>query len=123
MSTFPYLFVICIELLATSIRNDSSLRGISIIDTDTNREVKVSLYADDTTLLLPENKTALKKSFQIFHKSRVCLGLKLNFFKCKLLTFASDYNLQWTYQTVPALGIVFSNNTKETTIEKDTKLV
>ena len=61
MSTFPYLFVICIELLATSIRNDYSLRGTSIIDTDTNREVKVSLYADDTTLLLPENKTAFKK--------------------------------------------------------------
>ena len=58
----PYLFVICIELLAISIRNDSSLRSISIIDTDVNGEIKVSLYADDTTLLLSGNETALKKS-------------------------------------------------------------
>ena len=108
----PYLFAICIELLAIFIRNDSSLRGISIIDTDVNREIKVSLYADDTTLLLPGNETALRKALQIFDKFRVCSGLKLNFSKCKLLIigalknsnlmFYSDCDLQWTNQPVPA---------------------
>ena len=68
----PYLFVICIEsVLVTSIRNDSSLRGISIIDTDVNKEIKVSLYADDITLLLAGNETALRKAQQIFDKFRV----------------------------------------------------
>ena len=121
---FPLIFfVICIELLAISIRNDFSLRGISIIDTNVNREIKVSLYADDTTLLLPGNETALRKALQIIDKFRVCSGLKLNFSKCKLLRigalknsnlmFCSDYDLQWTNQPVPALGMVFSNNMKE----------
>ena len=127
-------------MLAISIRTDSSLRGISTIDTDVNRDIKVSLYADDTTLLLPGNETALRKALQIFDKFRVSSGLEFNFSKCKLLRigalknsnlmFCSDYDLQWTNQPVPALGVVFSNNTKEiiclnyeTTIEKDTKLV
>ena len=75
----PYLFVICIEFLAISIRNDSSLRGISIIDTDVNREIKVSLYADDTTQLLPGNETALRKALQIFDEFRV-----IKFFKTQI---------------------------------------
>ena len=70
----PYLFVICIELLAISKRNDSSLKGISIIDTDVNREVKVSLCADDTALPLPGNETALRRALQIFDNFRVCSG-------------------------------------------------
>ena len=49
-----YLFVICIELLALSIRNDTFIRGISTIHTDVNKEIKVSLYADDTTLCFRE---------------------------------------------------------------------
>ena len=103
-------------------KTDASLRGISIIDTDVNRKVKVFLYADDITLLLPGNETALRRALQIFDKFRVCSGLKLNFSKCKLLRigalknsnlmFCSDYDLQWTNQQVPALGVVFSNNTK-----------
>ena len=89
---YPYLFVICIELLAIFIRNDSSLRGISIIDTDVNREIKLSLYADDITLLLQGNETALRKALQIFDKFRVCFGLKLNFSKCKLLIIGALKN-------------------------------
>ena len=118
----PYHFVICMELLATSTRNDSSQRGILIIDTDVNTEVKLSLYADETTLLLPGNETALRRALQIFDKFRVCSGLQLNFSKCKLLRisalknqnfmFYSDYDLHWTNQTVSAFGVVFSINTE-----------
>ena len=42
-------------------------------------------YADDTTLLLPGNETALRRALQIFDKFRVCSGLKLNPSKCNLL--------------------------------------
>ena len=73
--------------------------------------------------MLPGNESALRKALQIFDKFRVCSWLKLNFSKCKLLRigalknsnliFCSDYDLQWTNQPVPALGVVFSNNTKE----------
>ena len=79
-----YLFVICIELLALSIRNDTLIRGISTIHTDVNKEIKVSLYADDTTLLLPGNESALRKALQIFDKFRVCSWLKLNFLKMQI---------------------------------------
>ena len=44
----PYLFVLSVEVLANAIRRDPSIKGISISQND----VKLSQYADDTTLIL-----------------------------------------------------------------------
>ena len=42
------LFVIGIELLAKAIKNDTAIRGIKVGE----KEIKVSLYADDTTVFV-----------------------------------------------------------------------
>ena len=60
----PCLFIICIDLLAIAIRNDTNLEGISILNCDAEKEIKIFLYADDTTLLLPGKEEALRQVWQ-----------------------------------------------------------
>ncbi len=68
-----YLFMLSIEILAYNIRNNKEIKGI-IID---NREIKISLLADDMTLILQDLKSVENtiKTLKPFHK---CYGLKIN---------------------------------------------
>ena len=43
----PYLFVICAKFLATRIKNNKNIKGITI----NNIEFKISQYADDTSAI------------------------------------------------------------------------
>ena len=55
----PYLFIISIDLLAIRIRNNPDVKGIPIFKSGKAKEAKISLYADDTTLLLPGTEVRL----------------------------------------------------------------
>ena len=46
----PYLFVICVEILAIAVRNDENIEGIKISDSVT----KLLQFADDTTAFLAD---------------------------------------------------------------------
>ena len=54
-----YLFILCAEILGAAIRRDKQIHGIRISD----KECKVSQYADDTTLILDGSKPSLERSF------------------------------------------------------------
>ena len=54
------LFILVVEFLAIRIRNDDTIKGICINET----EYKVSMMADDTTLIL-KDLYSLEKSIQI----------------------------------------------------------
>ena len=54
-SLSPYLFVICAEFLATRIKNNKNIKGITI----NNIEFKISQYADDTSAILDGRETSL----------------------------------------------------------------
>ena len=56
----PYLFVLSVEVLAKAIRENKSLKGIFM----NSREIKLSQYADDTTLILDGTKESSKASLQ-----------------------------------------------------------
>ena len=43
---WPYIFILCAEVLATAIRRDNEVKGITVGST----ECKLSQHADDTTL-------------------------------------------------------------------------
>ena len=63
----PYLFIICIELLAFAMRNDHSLNGISCRNKSLDFTSKIRLYADDTILTLPGDEKSLKRALEIFN--------------------------------------------------------
>ncbi len=58
-----YLFITTLETLANKIRNDSNIKGIKI----DNKEIKISLLADDITLILL-NLDSVKNSLIILKK-------------------------------------------------------
>ena len=55
----PYIFILCSEILANSIRKDNLVKGIKMKDT----ECKISQYTDNTTLFLDGSKRSLQESF------------------------------------------------------------
>ena len=52
----PYIFILCVEILAIMIREDSDITGIGI----NKAEHKISQFADDTQLM----NNGEKKSFE-----------------------------------------------------------
>ena len=60
----PYIFILCAEVLATAIRKDNFVKGITVYST----ECKLSQYADDTTLILDGTQESLERSFAILEK-------------------------------------------------------
>ena len=52
----PLLFNIVLEVLATAIREEKEIKGIQI-----RKEVKVSLFADDTILYIENLKDSIRK--------------------------------------------------------------
>ena len=54
----PHIFILCAEILAIQIRNNNEIQGIKVRD----KEYKLTLYADDSTLLLNGSERSLKVS-------------------------------------------------------------
>ena len=57
----PYIFILCVEVLATAIRRDNEIKGISV----GNVECKISQFADDTTMILDGSQVSLMRSFAL----------------------------------------------------------
>ena len=68
----PYLFILCIEILANSIRNDTQVLGLPFGE----KEVKQVLYADDITLFVQDIES-IRRLEVIFEGFRQVSGLKL----------------------------------------------
>ena len=105
------LFVIAIELLAQSIRCSKEIKGIII---DEHNEVKLSQYADDTTVLLSD-VPSLSILFDLLSLFERCSGLKLNQTKSEMLWLGpmrhrkdTILDLQMSGDTVYALGVHFT---------------
>ena len=80
----PYLFVICVEIMAIAVRNDENIKGIKISDSET----KLLQFADDTTAILADlnSAQALLKLLNDFEKVS---GLKLNVMKTEAMWIGS----------------------------------
>ena len=113
------LFILVAEILAISLRQDTSIHGINLCNTI----FKIKMLADDTTLLLKDIKSieiAIKK-FQDFSK---CSGLKLNLNKTEIIPIGNA-SLVETSKSISlkkinvkkgpykSLGVWFSNNQNE----------
>ena len=109
----PYLFILAVETLANAIRNDTSIQGIMV----ENTEFKISQLADDTTLFV-KNFESLKKALSLVKEFYYVSGLRLNMNKtvgkcigslsdCKC---TSEFGIQWTEGPLQTLGITISND-------------
>ena len=74
------LFLLVAEMLAIKIRNDPNINGITINET----EYKLSMMADDTTLIVT-NLDSFGSAIKIFKEFSDCSGLKLNLNKTEII--------------------------------------
>ena len=111
----PYLFILSAEVLSNKIRQDSNVRGIKVL----GKEIKLSQYADDTTLFNADIES-LEMALKIVGDFGRIAGLSLNVKKTKALWLGKwkskrnkPLDLKWFHSPVKILGIYFSYTIKE----------
>ena len=107
----PYLFILCAEVLATAIRRDNEIKGISV----GNVECKLSQYLDDTTMILDGSQMSLQRPFALLDSFGQLSGLQVNSEKTEVLwiglkkesnqIICPEKNLKWADCKVKALGV------------------
>ena len=80
----PYIFILCAEILANKIRENKDIKGITV----RGSEIKISQYADDTTMILEGPKKSLTSALHDLELFGVISGLRLNNKKFSGLGFA-----------------------------------
>ena len=68
----PLLFNIVLEVLAMAVREEKEIKGIQI-----GKEVKLSLFADDTILYLEKPKDATRKLLELINEFGKVAGYKM----------------------------------------------
>ena len=123
------LFVIGVEILSNAIKRSKEIEGIQI---DQNKSIKITQYADDTTLFV-KNIRSVHRLFDLLRQFENCSGLRINQSKSEILWLGSlrqrkdsILNLKLSDETVYALGVYFSYDeelaTKRNFFEKLPKL-
>ena len=84
----PLLFILCVEILAQKICQNSKITGIEL---PFSCEAKLSQFADDTTLICKDT-SSLHESMSVLGKFGDISGLKLNRKKTKALWMGSLKN-------------------------------
>ena len=74
MTTFPTLFNIILEVLATAIREEKEIKRIQI----RKEEVKLSLFADDIKLYTENPKDSIRKLLELISEFSKVEGYKTN---------------------------------------------
>ena len=116
----PYIFIMCAEVLASLIRKNESIKGITI----GNIEYKISQYADDTTLILDGTENSLLSAINMLKFYADISGLYINTEKTKAVWIGCNknnvnkllpnQNLCWD-NNFTLLGITFSTDLQQLT--------
>ena len=111
----PCLFNLAAELLACKLRQDKEIQGINIF----GKELKLSQFADDTTLL-NSSCNSINKAIAVLENFGDISGLKLNPSKTKALWLGpwrhrqdKPFGFQWPEKPIRVLGTFISYNEKE----------
>lgn len=111
VSTF--LFLLCAEVLAIMVRNNTNIKGIMVND----RENKLSQYADDTLFILDGSCESLNATLDVLHYYSNFSGLRVNFDKTHAVwiginkysaaSIKTKWKLSWGKVEFKLLGIIF----------------
>ena len=112
----PYLFIICAEILAIMIRKNEKIKGINV----GSKEIKISLYADDTSLFLDGSKESFEYCVYTVLEYAKYSGLNMNFDKTKVvclgnlrnknMLYMPCMNFEWNPESFTILGVEFNVN-------------
>ena len=112
------LYVLCSEVLTTSIRKNQSIKGYSL----EREEHKVSSFADDMRLVLT-TEDSIYKLFDLLNKYELATNSKINKDKTKAMWLGkwknrndAPLNLKWTKGEVESLGIYVGNERKKASL-------
>ena len=86
----PYLFLCVMEVLAIAIRENPGIKGIGI----TNKELKVSMLAYDTTCFIDGSKDSFENLFDTINMFGTCSGCKINMSKSESIWIGSKKGVQ-----------------------------
>ena len=118
---YPINFVIGVEILNNAITRSNEIRGIQI---DKEQTVKVSQYADDTTVFVRDVQS-IHNLFYLLSQFESCSGLKINQSKSEILWLGCwrhrkdrVLDLKLSDEPIYALGVYFSYN-EELATEKN----
>ena len=117
----PYLFILCVEILAVMIRENDAIQGININGIDH----KISQYADDTEVLLSGDKKSFEETIRMIEDFGNKSGLLLNAGKSNAIWLGSKRNskekfmphlsMTWNPERFKILGIWFSTDLNDCT--------
>ena len=115
----PYIFILCAEILALTIRKNKNIKGIMVGE----KEFLNIQYADDTSLLLDATEKSLRYALLVLKFYAKASGLHINIEKTRVIWFGSmkgsnlklcnELNLSWDQGPFTVLGIKFSTKLKE----------
>ena len=104
----PYLFIVAVELLGSLIRQNKYIIGLKVHD----MEIKISQYADDTTIFLEPNELNIKRCMKVLDVFRDMSGLKINIEKCNIIRLGDfkqilcrDIPFTWPSDNFMYLGV------------------
>ena len=110
----PYIFILCAEILAIMVRENSNIIGINI----GNTEFKISQFADDTSIITDGSEKSLINTLETLKLYAAASSLHINIEKTKLvwigrnknnnLKLLPELNMTWDKQFT-LLGIKFNN--------------
>ena len=110
----PYLYLVCAEILSIMIRSNEKIKGIKL----TNKEILLSLFADDTTLYLDGTEQSFNEAIKTLDLFSTVSGLRMNNDKTQIqwigsrknsnVKYMSDRNFIWDPGKFKVLGIYFS---------------
>jgi len=110
----PYLFILSVEILANTIRNDETISGIKI-----GKELlKLILFADDTTCFLSDKKSAVRV-LKLVDEFSIISGLRINRSKSEIMWIGNKKSSKETIDNIPVcthtkfLGVILDQNTEQ----------
>ena len=77
----PYLFMIVLEVLATRIRGDASIRGVNVDGND----IKLQIFTDDLTGFVRNDWQSFNRFLDTTEELSDCSGLSINYDKTEIL--------------------------------------